>query len=73
MKRRVRQILIGVALFFGITMVLLMGVSLYLNTTHGQKSIQATVNKNIPGSVTWDYGRLSFMKGEIEVKNAVIK
>jgi translocation and assembly module TamB len=73
MNRRIRQASIGVALFFGITMVILIGVFLYLNTAHGQKFIQETASRNIPGSMTWDYGRLSFLKGEIEVKNAVIK
>jgi translocation and assembly module TamB len=73
MKRRIRQTSIGVALFFGITVVMLIGVFLYLNTAHGQKFIQETAGKNIPGSITWDSGRLSFLKGEIEVKNALIK
>lgn len=73
MKRRIRQASIGVALCFGIIMVILIGVFLYINTAHGQKFIQATVSKNIPGSMTWDYGRLSFLKGVIEVKNAVVK
>jgi translocation and assembly module TamB len=73
MKRRIRQASIGAALFFGITMVILIGVFLYLNTAHGQKFIQETAGKNIPGSIKWDYGRLSFLKGEIEVKNALIK
>ncbi len=73
MMKRTKQLSIALAMMVGIIIVMLVGGALYLNTTHGQHYIQATISKNIPGSMTWDYGRLSFSKGTIEVKNGVIQ
>jgi len=73
MRKRIKQLSIVMTLIFGTIIFMMMGGHLYLNSVHGQKLIQATINKNIPGSITWEYGRLSFLKGEIEVKNTVIQ
>ena len=73
MRKRTKHIFIAFAVVFGIIIFMVMGGYLYLNSPPGQKYIQTTINKNIPGSISWEYGRVSVLKGEIEIKNGLIK
>lgn len=73
MARRIRQVFIGIAIFFGLLVLLLIGVSFYLKTDHAQGLIQAKVNEAITGAVTWERGRFSPFGHNVELKNVLLK
>jgi autotransporter translocation and assembly factor TamB len=73
MARTIKQIFIGIGTLFCLVVVLLVGVLFYLKTDHARRLIQSKVNKAIPGTISFEGFRFSLLKGEFEVRNALLK
>ena len=64
-----KRISIITALVLAVVLLAVLGIQRYLNSEQVKEKIQARVNQAIPGTLTWESGRFSILKGEIELKN----
>jgi len=73
MKRRLKQVLFGTLVFFGVLFLLLIIIVFYVKTDHAQSLIQKKVNAMIMGSLSWDDLNFSLLQGKIELTEFVVK
>jgi translocation and assembly module TamB len=73
MTRRTRRFIVGIAIVPVLIGLVLAGFLFYLETNHAQSLIQAKVNETIPGAISWGRFRFSLLKGELELRDVVLK
>ena len=73
MKRIAKRCFIGAVICLCIVLVFLTGVCVYLNTDHARNLIQGKVNGVIPGQISFSVFRFSPFKGEVALKNIILK
>ena len=73
MTRRIKQILIGTGILFGLILLLFIGVLSYLKTDHAGRLIQDRVNDLIPGAVLCEGFHFSLLKGNFELGRMLLK
>jgi len=72
-KKPVKILLILLCVFFLLLVIVPSGVLLYLNTSHAAHLIQNLINKNIPGSLTWQKHHMSIIKGEFDIRELALQ
>ena len=50
----------------------MLGIQFYLNTEQAKEKIQAKINQEIPGTLTWRSDRFSLLRGEMELKHVLL-
>lgn len=73
MIKHIRKIAIGVGFAAGISILLLAGFIFFLKTDYAQQFIQTKINEKIPGTLLFGKAKFSLLKGELELKNVLIK
>jgi len=71
--KRIKKIGIAFSLFLGLTLLLMVAGSLYLNTEHARRQVQETVNNRIPGSILLGKIKFSLPRGRLELTNVLLK
>ena len=72
MKKIIKISLITICIIIGLIIIISGGALLYLNTSHATHLIQNMVNKNIPGSLTWQQHSIKPIRGEFDFKGLVL-
>ena len=73
MTRRIKQILVGIVILFGLILLLFIGILFYMKTDHALRLIQDRVNDLIPGAVLCGGLHFSLLKGEFELRRMLLK
>ena len=73
MKRRQRQILTTLGIGFGLCLLALACIPLYLNTDHAQAIAKRLINQHISGELEWVSLRLSVIRANAELQRLQIK
>lgn len=73
MTRRIKQILVGTGILFGLILLLSIGILSYMKTDHARRLIQDRVNDLIPGTVLCEGLHFSLLKGEFELRRMLLK
>lgn len=69
----IKKALIAGAILFGLCVAIVVSFSLYLNTNHAKKFIEARLSATIPGSITFKAIRLSLWRGQADLKGLVLR
>ena len=73
MAKLIKRCFFGLGIVFGLIFLLLVGVCLYLQTTHAQHFIQDKISAVIPGMISWERFRFSLLKGDFEFEKVLLK
>lgn len=73
MKKIFKISIVLICIIIGLLIIIPGGVLIYLNSSHATHLIQNIVNKNIPGSLTWQHQRIKLLRGEFDFKGLAIK
>ncbi len=68
----IKKALISGAILLGFCVALVVSLSLYLNTNHAKKFVEARLSAAIPGSITFEAMHLSLWRGQAELKSLVL-
>ena len=73
MKKRLKQLLIGIGILLCTLVFLSVGTIYYLKTNHALRLVQGKVNDLIPGAILCEVHGFSLIKGEFELRRVSIK
>ena len=69
----IKKALIAGAILFGLCVAIVVSLSLYVNTNHAKKFVEAQLSATIPGSITFKAIRLSLWRGQADLKGLVLR
>ena len=72
MKKIFKISIVLICIIIGLLIIIPGGVLVYFNTSHASHLIQNIVNKNIPGSLTWQQHSIKPVRGEFDFKGLVL-
>ncbi|MBU0987851.1 MAG: hypothetical protein KKH68_11430, partial [Proteobacteria bacterium] len=72
-KKRIKQTLILIGMFWGLIFSLLTAGTFYLNTEHARHVVQQRINQAIPGSILLGKIKVSLLKGSFDFINVSLK
>lgn len=67
-----KKLLIGIGVFCGLILLVIIGAALYLESEPGQRMVRNRINEAIPGLLAWDALRISPFRGRVELTGAVV-
>lgn len=73
MKKRIKQLFIGIGILLCLLVFLFAVTISYLKTNHALRLIQAKVNDLIPGAILCERHRFSLLKGEFELAQVSLR
>ncbi len=73
MKKWIKWIIICCGALCVFIIILVPGAIFYINSDTCQNMIQKKIGESIPGSISWHLENISVLKGDMEIKNLLLK